>query len=214
MEKTQQISLKADKHVANAKSSPAVSQNRDKDLNLETIMEQNINKQETVEQKDLQSNILPDGGEVSLEDIERCYDMGRVVGDGNFAVVRECRVRGLAETFAMKIVDNAKLQGRGHMIQNEIALLRSLEHPRLIQLFRSHHTDTHVYLLMELVTGGDLFDAITQSGRFTEPSAACMIRDISHALEYIHSKSIAHRDIKPENLLVRVTQDQGYFSII
>uniref|UniRef100_A0A673I398 Protein kinase domain-containing protein n=1 Tax=Sinocyclocheilus rhinocerous TaxID=307959 RepID=A0A673I398_9TELE len=54
---------------------------------------------------------------------EHCYDMGRVVGDGNFAVVRECRVRGLAETFAMKIVDNAKLQGRGHMIQNEVALL-------------------------------------------------------------------------------------------
>uniref|UniRef100_A0A672RP52 Protein kinase domain-containing protein n=1 Tax=Sinocyclocheilus grahami TaxID=75366 RepID=A0A672RP52_SINGR len=46
----------------------------------------------------------------------------------------ECRVRGLAETFAMKIVDNSKLQGRGHMIQNEVALLRSLEHPRLIQL--------------------------------------------------------------------------------
>ncbi len=199
IEKTQQRSLKADKHVANTKSSPAVPQDRDKDLNLETITEQ--------------SNILPDGGEVSLEDIERCYDMGRVVGDGNFAVVRECRVRGLAETFAMKIVDNAKLQGRGHMIQNEIALLHSLEHPRLIQLFRSHHTDTHVFLLMELVTGGDLFDAITQRGRFTEPSAACMIRDISQALEYIHSKSIAHRDIKPENLLVRVTQDQGYFSI-
>uniref|UniRef100_A0A8C2ILZ3 non-specific serine/threonine protein kinase n=1 Tax=Cyprinus carpio TaxID=7962 RepID=A0A8C2ILZ3_CYPCA len=191
MEKTQQRSLKADKHVANTKSSPAVPQNRDKNLNLETITEQDIIKQETVEQKDLQSHIL------------RCYDMGRVVGDGNFAVVRECRVRGLAETFAMKIVDNAKLQGRGHMIQNEIALLRSLEHPRLIQLFRSHHTDTHVYLLMELVTGGDLFDAITQNGRFTEPSAACMIRDISQALEYIHSKSIAHRDIKPENLLVQ-----------
>uniref|UniRef100_A0A8C1TM66 Doublecortin-like kinase 3 n=1 Tax=Cyprinus carpio TaxID=7962 RepID=A0A8C1TM66_CYPCA len=158
---------------------------------------------EEIEQKDLQSNVLPDGAEVSLEDIEHCYDMGRVVGDGNFAVVRECRVRGLAETFAMKIVDNAKLQGRGNMIQNEIALLHSLEHPRLIQLFRSHHTDTHVYLLMELVAGGDLFDAITQSGRFTEPSAACMIRDISQALEYIHSKSIAHRDIKPENLLVQ-----------
>ncbi|XP_026144444.1 serine/threonine-protein kinase DCLK3-like isoform X2 [Carassius auratus] len=203
MEKTQQRSLKADRHVANTKSRPAVPQNRDKDLNLETITEQDIIKQETVEQKDLQSHILADGAKVSLEDIERCYDMGRVVGDGNFAVVRECCVRGLAETFAMKIVDNTKLQGRGHMIQNEIALLRSLEHPRLIQLFRSHHTDTHVYLLMELVTGGDLFDAITQNGRFTEPSAACMIRDISQALEYIHSKSIAHRDIKPENLLVQ-----------
>ncbi|KAL1256077.1 hypothetical protein QQF64_014138 [Cirrhinus molitorella] len=195
MEKTPQRSLKANKHVANTKSSP----NQD----LETISELDVNKQQTAEQKDSQSNILPDGAEVSPEDIERCYDMGRVVGDGNFAVVRECRVRGLAETFAMKIVDNAKLQGRGHMIQNEIALLRSLEHPRLIQLFRSHHTGTHVYLLMELVTGGDLFDAITQSGRFSEPSAACMVRDISQALEYIHSKSIAHRDIKPENLLVQ-----------
>ncbi|KAK7138632.1 hypothetical protein R3I93_015920 [Phoxinus phoxinus] len=189
--------LKADKHVANMKSTP---QNA---LNLEIITERDIDKQETVDQEDLQGNVPPDGAELSLEDIERCYDMGRVVGDGNFAVVRECRVKGLEETFAMKIVDNAKLQGRGHMIQNEIALLRSLEHPRLIQLFRSHHTDTHVYLLMELVAGGDLFDAITQSGRFTEPRAARMITDISQALEYIHNKSIAHRDIKPENLLVQ-----------
>ncbi|XP_051991551.1 serine/threonine-protein kinase DCLK3-like [Xyrauchen texanus] len=165
-----------DKHVANKNSSPI---------------------------KDLQGNLPPDGAEVSLEDIERCYNMGRVVGDGNFAVVRECRVHGLTEAFAMKIVDNAKLQGRGHMIQNEITLLRSLEHPRLIQLFRSHHTDKHVYLLMELVNGGDLFDAISQSGRFSETSAACMIRDISQALEYIHNKCIAHRDIKPENLLVQ-----------
>ncbi|XP_009292709.1 serine/threonine-protein kinase DCLK3 [Danio rerio] len=183
----------AEKLTANNKSAPQTQ-------DLETISEHDANKQETVLKDD---NVPPDGAEVSLEDIERCYIMGRVVGDGNFAVVRECRVRGLTETFAMKIVDNAKLQGRGHMVQNEIALLRSLEHPRLIQLFRSHHTDTHVYLLMELVSGGDLFDAITQSGRFTEPSAACMVRDISQALEYIHDKSIAHRDIKPENLLVQ-----------
>ncbi|XP_077051922.1 serine/threonine-protein kinase DCLK3 [Siphateles boraxobius] len=193
LEKAPNRSLKADKHVADTKSTPSVPQ----------IAETLTGEQETVEQKDLQGNVPPDGAELSLEDIERCYDMGRVVGDGNFAVVRECRVKGLDETFAMKIVDNAKLQGRGHMIQNEISLLRSLEHPRLIQLFRSHHTDTHVYLLMELVTGGDLFDAITQSGRFTEPRAACMITDISQALEYIHNKSIAHRDIKPENLLVQ-----------
>ncbi|XP_051520253.1 serine/threonine-protein kinase DCLK3-like isoform X2 [Myxocyprinus asiaticus] len=198
---------KEDKHVANQNSSPIVHQNQYNTHKIETLIEtpslQDINKQEAADQKDLRGNLPPDGAEVSLEDIERCYNMGRVVGDGNFAVVRECRVRGLTESFAMKIVDNAKLQGRGHMIQNEIALLCSLEHPRLIQLFRSHHTDTHVYLLMELVNGGDLFDAISQSGRFSEPSAACMIRDISQALEYIHNKCIAHRDIKPENLLVQ-----------
>lgn len=169
----------------------------------ETPAEQDMPKTEMVEQKDLWEEFPPDGMQVSLEDIQRCYDIGGVVGDGNFAVVYACRVRGCTQTFAMKMVDKAKLQGRGHMIQNEIALLRSLAHPRLVQLLRSHHTDTHVYLLMELVAGGDLFDAIAKCGKFSEPCAARMIQDISQALEYIHNKSIAHRDIKPENLLVR-----------
>lgn len=195
-ENTSHRSPKADENVANPNSTQTINQNQHNALIIETIVE-------TATQQETASNLPPDGAEISLDDIERYYEIGRVVGDGNFAVVRECRVRGVPETFAMKIVDNAKLQGRGHMIRNEIALLRSLKHPRLIQLFRSHHTDTHVYLLMELVTGGDLFDAISQSGRFNEPSAACMIRDISQALEYIHNKSIAHRDIKPENLLVK-----------
>ncbi|XP_053469437.1 serine/threonine-protein kinase DCLK3 [Ictalurus furcatus] len=157
---------------------------------------------EMVEQKGLWE-LPPDGMQVSLEEIQRCYDIGGVVGDGNFAVVYKCHVRGCTQTFAMKMVDKAKLQGRGHMIQNEIALMRSLTHPRLVRLLRSHHTDTHVYLLMELVTGGDLFDAIAKCRKFSEPCAARMIRDISQALEYIHNKSIAHRDIKPENLLVQ-----------
>lgn len=170
---------------------------------VETPAEQDMAKTEMVEQKDLWEELPPDGMQVPLEDIQHCYDIGGVVGDGNFAVVYECRVRGCTQTFAMKMVDKAKLKGRGHMIQNEIALLRSLAHPRLVQLLRSHHTDTHVYLLMELVAGGDLFDAIAKCGKFSEPCAARMIQDISQALEYIHNKSIAHRDIKPENLLVR-----------
>uniref|UniRef100_A0A4W4EUX5 Doublecortin-like kinase 3 n=1 Tax=Electrophorus electricus TaxID=8005 RepID=A0A4W4EUX5_ELEEL len=173
------------------------------DMQKRTPSTQNMLVSEWEEQREWQQGLPPDGMEVLPEEIHHSYDLGGVVGDGNFAVVRECRVRGCSQTFAMKIVDKAKLHGRGHMIQNEIALLRSLAHPRLVQLLRSHHTHTHVYLLMELVAGGDLFDAIARSGQFTEPCAACMIRDISQALEYIHNKSIAHRDIKPENLLVQ-----------
>ncbi|XP_062842084.1 serine/threonine-protein kinase DCLK3 [Trichomycterus rosablanca] len=164
---------------------------------------QHSKTEKTVKQRDWWEELPPDGVQVSLEEIQRCYEISSVVGDGNFAVVRECRIRGCSQIFAMKIVDKAKLQGRVHMIQNEIALLSSLAHPRLVQLLRSHHTDTHVYLLMELVADGDLFDAISRSGRFTEPCTARMIKDISQALEYIHNKSIAHRDIKPENLLVQ-----------
>ncbi|KAF3707494.1 Serine/threonine-protein kinase DCLK3 [Channa argus] len=145
---------------------------------------------------------MADGRNVTLSDIERCYEIGRVVGDGNFAVVRECRHRNSRQTFAMKIVERSKLIGREHMMQNELSLLGSLCHPRIVRLFAHHHTHTHSYLLMELVCGGDLFEAISERGKFSEAEAGQMVSDVSEALNYIHCKSIVHRDIKPENLLI------------
>uniref|UniRef100_A0A4W6CYA3 Doublecortin-like kinase 3 n=1 Tax=Lates calcarifer TaxID=8187 RepID=A0A4W6CYA3_LATCA len=132
----------------------------------------------------------------------RCYEIGRVVGDGNFAVVRECRRRDSRQSLAMKIVERSKLIGREHMMQNELSLLGSLCHPRIVRLFAHHHTRTHSYLVMELVSGGDLFEAISERGKFTEAEAGLMVSDMSEALNYIHCKSIVHRDLKPENLLV------------
>uniref|UniRef100_A0A3B3ZMM3 Protein kinase domain-containing protein n=1 Tax=Periophthalmus magnuspinnatus TaxID=409849 RepID=A0A3B3ZMM3_9GOBI len=94
-----------------------------------------------------------------------------------------------------------KLIGREHMMQNELSLLGSLCHPRIVRLFAHHHTDTHSYLVMEFVSGGDLFEAISEKGKFSEVEAGIMVSDVSQALSYIHCKSIVHRDLKPENLL-------------
>uniref|UniRef100_A0A8C6T5Z4 non-specific serine/threonine protein kinase n=1 Tax=Neogobius melanostomus TaxID=47308 RepID=A0A8C6T5Z4_9GOBI len=139
---------------------------------------------------------------VTLSDIEQCYDIGRVVGDGNFAVVRECRRRDDGQTLALKIIERSKLVGREHMMQNELSLLGSLCHPRIVRLYAHHHTDTHSYLVMEFVSGGDLFEAISEKGKFSELEAGMMVSDVSEALNYIHCKSIVHRDLKPENLLI------------
>lgn len=147
---------------------------------------------------------ISDSSDVTLEDIERLYDIGRVVGDGNFAVVRQCRRREDGRALAVKIVERSKLIGREHMMQNELSLLGSLCHPRIVRLFAHHHTHTHSYLVMELVSGGDLFEAISERGKFSETEAGLMVSDVSEALNYIHCKSIVHRDIKPENLLVSV----------
>ncbi|KAM9838156.1 serine/threonine-protein kinase DCLK3 [Aulostomus maculatus] len=143
-----------------------------------------------------------DGSPVSLSDIKRFYEIGRVVGDGNFAVVRECRRCDDGQTLAVKIVERSKLIGREHMMQNELSLLGSLCHPRIVRLFAHHHTHTHSYLVMELVSGGDLFEAISERGRFSEAEAGLMVSDVSEALHYIHCRSIVHRDVKPENLLL------------
>lgn len=162
-------------------------------------------KQEVTQQR-VTFNLLSDGSDVPLSDIERRYDIGRVIGDGNFAVVRECRRRDTGEALAMKVIERSKLIGREHMMQNELSLLGSLSHPRVVRLFTHHHTQTHSYLVMELVIGGDLFEAIAEKGKFPEEEAGLMVSDVSEALSYIHSKSIAHRDIKPENLLVSGNQ--------
>ncbi|XP_040909690.1 serine/threonine-protein kinase DCLK3 [Toxotes jaculatrix] len=163
-------------------------------------------------QKDIQHRTIfdlpSDGRDVTLSEIERCYEIGRVVGDGNFAVVRECCRRDNRQTLAVKIVERSKLIGREHMMQNELSLLGSLCHPRIVRLFAHHHTHSHSYLVMELVSGGDLFEAISERGKFSEAEAGLMVSDVSEALNYMHCKSIVHRDLKPENLLIeRVAAD-------
>ncbi|XP_040045417.2 serine/threonine-protein kinase DCLK3 [Gasterosteus aculeatus] len=147
-------------------------------------------------------NLPSNGSDVTLAEIEHFYEIGHVVGDGNFAVVRKCRRRDDGQTLAVKIVERSKLIGREHMMQNELSLLGSLCHPRIVRLFSHHHTHTHSYLVMELVGGGDLFEAISERGTFPEAESGLMVSDVSEALNYMHCKSIVHRDLKPENLLI------------
>ncbi|XP_043555519.1 serine/threonine-protein kinase DCLK2 isoform X4 [Chiloscyllium plagiosum] len=90
------------------------------------------------------------------------YKVGKVIGDGNFAVVKECVERSSGKEYALKIIDKAKCSGKG----------------------------------------GDLFDAITSSTKYTERDASAMVYNLVSALKYLHSLNIVHRDIKPENLLV------------
>ncbi|XP_073498619.1 serine/threonine-protein kinase DCLK2 isoform X3 [Phyllobates terribilis] len=130
------------------------------------------------------------------------YKIGKVIGDGNFAVVKECVERSTGKEYALKIIDKAKCCGKEHLIENEVSILRQVKHPNIIMLIEEMDTTTELYLVMELVKGGDLFDAITSSTKYTERDASAMIYNLASAMKYLHSLHIVHRDIKPENLLV------------
>uniref|UniRef100_A0A8C9RK64 Serine/threonine-protein kinase DCLK2 n=1 Tax=Scleropages formosus TaxID=113540 RepID=A0A8C9RK64_SCLFO len=130
------------------------------------------------------------------------YKVGKVIGDGNFAVVKECVERATGMEFALKIIDKGKCSGKEHLIENEVAVLRRVKHPNIIMLIEEVDTPSELYLVMELVKGGDLFDAITSSTKYTEQDASAMVFNLASALKYLHSLNIVHRDIKPENLLV------------
>ncbi|XP_078533036.1 serine/threonine-protein kinase DCLK2 isoform X2 [Lissotriton helveticus] len=130
------------------------------------------------------------------------YKVGKVIGDGNFAVVKECVERSTGKEFALKIIDKAKCCGKEHLIENEVAILRQVKHPNIIMLIEEMDTPTELYMVMELVKGGDLFDAITSSTKYTERDGSAMVYNLASALKYLHNLNIVHRDIKPENLLV------------
>uniref|UniRef100_A0A8C4NT85 Serine/threonine-protein kinase DCLK2 n=1 Tax=Dicentrarchus labrax TaxID=13489 RepID=A0A8C4NT85_DICLA len=134
--------------------------------------------------------------------ISEKYNVGKVIGDGNFAVVKECVERSTGKEFALKIINKAKCSGKEHLIENEVAVLRKVKHPNIIMLIEEVDTSSELYLVMELVKGGDLFDAITSSAKYTERDATVMVYNLAGALKYLHSLNIVHRDIKPENLLV------------
>uniref|UniRef100_A0A671NSV5 Serine/threonine-protein kinase DCLK2 n=1 Tax=Sinocyclocheilus anshuiensis TaxID=1608454 RepID=A0A671NSV5_9TELE len=137
------------------------------------------------------------------------YKVGRMIGDGNFAVVRECVERSTGREYALKIINKSKCRGKEHMIQNEVSILRRVKHPNIVLLIEEMDTYSELYMVMELVKGGDLFDAITSSNKYTERDASGMLYNLASAIKYLHSLNIVHRDIKPENLLVYEHQDKS-----
>ncbi|CAF0733239.1 unnamed protein product [Didymodactylos carnosus] len=135
------------------------------------------------------------------------YDLGKKMGDGNFAIVKRSKLKGTDKEYAIKIIDKSKMKGKEHMVDNEINIMYQCNHLNIIRLFEDYETPDEIYLVMELIKGGDLFDYITKHRRFDESTSSLMVKDVGEALLYLHSKHIVHRDLKPENLLVMQRRD-------
>ncbi|CAL8363969.1 unnamed protein product [Merluccius merluccius] len=130
------------------------------------------------------------------------YRIGRTLGGGAFAVVRECVERSTGREFALKVVNKDRCIGKEHMVQSELSILRRIKHPNIVLLIEEMDAPNELYLVMELVKGGDLLDAVSSSSKYTERDASSMLFNLASAIKYLQGLNIVHRDIKPENLLV------------
>ncbi|KAL7539507.1 hypothetical protein ACHAXR_009347 [Thalassiosira sp. AJA248-18] len=145
--------------------------------------------------------------------VEEEYDLRDLLGTGTCGEVRRAIHRRTGEERAVKIIS---IGGRGggagpgmsseklSAIQAEAEILRSLDHPYVVKLFDMFITPGKaIYLVMELIRGGDLFDRIVERERYTEIQARRLFRRILTAVHYLHEeRDIVHRDLKPENILV------------
>uniref|UniRef100_A0A8C7DD36 Si:ch211-255p10.4 n=1 Tax=Oncorhynchus kisutch TaxID=8019 RepID=A0A8C7DD36_ONCKI len=87
-------------------------------------------------------------------------------------------------------------------VEREIAILKLIEHPHVLKLHDVYENNKYLYLVLEHVSGGELFDYLVKKGRLTPKEARKFFRQIISALDFCHSHSICHRDLKPENLLL------------
>lgn len=134
--------------------------------------------------------------------IEDKYYLKELLGTGAFSEVRLAESKENSnQLYAVKIIDKKALKGKEDSLENEIKVLRRLTHPNIVQLLETYEDKNKVYLIMELVTGGELFDRIVEKGSYTEKDASGLIRQVLEAVDYMHEQGVVHRDLKPENLL-------------
>jgi len=133
------------------------------------------------------------------------YDLKEEIGKGAFSVVHKAISKRTGEIVAVKIIDKkeASSQQDEKRLHTEVNILTRVNHPNIVCLKDMYETSEKMFLVMELVTGGELFDKIVEKGSYSEKDASVIVRKILSAVEYLHMNGIAHRDLKPENLLLR-----------
>ncbi|KAG0319614.1 calcium calmodulin-dependent protein kinase type 1G, partial [Podila horticola] len=113
-----------------------------------------------------------------------------VLGVGTFATVKEIKLKSTGQSFALKIILKRTIQGKGGMLDTEIAVLSKVRHQNCVSLLEMFETEDAVYLVTDLAEGGELFDQLLQKGYYTEADAARLVHQILLGVEYLHSLDI------------------------
>ncbi|XP_030453878.1 CBL-interacting serine/threonine-protein kinase 3-like isoform X2 [Syzygium oleosum] len=132
------------------------------------------------------------------------YEMGRTIGEGTFAKVKFARNSETGEPVALKILDKEKVlkHKMAEQIKREIETMKLIKHPHVVRLLEVMGSKTKIFIVLEFVTGGELFDKIVNNGRMGEDETRRYFQQLINAVDYCHSRGVYHRDLKPENLLL------------
>ncbi|TNN21033.1 Maternal embryonic leucine zipper kinase, partial [Schistosoma japonicum] len=139
---------------------------------------------------------------VAPKALQGLYLFCEPLAEGSFGVLYVALHAVTRQKVAIKILDKRKLGSDAYRVKSEIEALKQLNHKYIYKLYQVVETQTHYYLVLEYLPGGELFDYILQKEHLSEVEARVIFRQIVSAIGYIHSRGFAHRDLKPENILL------------
>lgn len=132
------------------------------------------------------------------------YVLGETLGFGTFGKVKTAKHQLTGHKVAVKILNRNKIKNLDVVgkIRREIQNLKLFRHPHIIKLYQVISTPTDIFMVMEYVSGGELFEYIVKHGRLVEDEARRFFQQIVSGVDYCHRHMVVHRDLKPENLLL------------
>ena len=131
------------------------------------------------------------------------YKKIKIIGKGSFGEVWLVKNRELNKQFAMKIIKNNKNKPKiNEEIINEIEILKTLDHPKVVKVLDFYVNEDNFYIITEYCPEGELFNEIIKKGKFDEGQSSFIMNQLFKAMAYCHGMNIIHRDLKPENIMI------------
>jgi serine/threonine protein kinase len=130
------------------------------------------------------------------------YELGETLGEGTFGKVRRAIHIETGKAYAIKCLDKQQVehQNMGVQLKREIAAMKMIRSKNIVQFYECLASKSNVYLVLELVTGGELFELLVKEGRFSENKARFFFRQLVEGVQCCHQNGVAHRDLKVSRL--------------
>ena len=152
------------------------------------------------------------------DDPKDLYIEKKKIGEGAFGKVVEVQHKVTKVFRAMKIINKNKMSlgnEEEDALINEINIVKSLDHPNIMKVYEFFQKDDYLYIISELLSGGELLQKINENNQLSEDVSAFIMKQIFSAVDFCHQKGITHRDLKPENILIESKEEANkeFFTI-
>lgn len=152
--------------------------------------------------------------------IKEKYTLTKTLGRGACGEVKLAFKKGTCEKFAVKIISKKKFTTGGNhavnlskQVMSEVRILKALKHPCIIGIEDVIDTPEILYIVLELIEGGELFDKVVSINQYDEATAKLLFYQMVSACKYLHDQGITHRDLKPENILLSTDDKETLIKI-